>query len=401
MKHKKTLIFLLVIAILGLSGIALLNHYRPRLALKQDTLELERYDYLPLADLYALVDEEASSSYPLELIINYEGKDYSINDYQTLINEKYNLVAEEALLPVASDLLVHFKTQSDFLTASKTLSIKTQDSRSPEIAFYYDNQVISSPALQINISDFNPDLLTVYAYDYAFGSYRLPIEIQNRDDLKKTLEAGQHDLSFSVSDQAGNQGNVTLQLTLITKPDLSGNLVLVNKKNPIDPSYVPDLVEFPSQYAVSSGYEATQETRDAFIKLADTLYQETGLRVLVTSSYRSYEFQGELYNSYVSQYGQSEADRFSARPGTSEHQTGLAIDLVTPSGSMWTFRDTLQYEWLKDNAHRFGFIIRYPEGKEAITGYMPEAWHIRYLDVPTATAIYQSGLTYEEYLGVN
>jgi LAS superfamily LD-carboxypeptidase LdcB len=100
----------------------------------------------------------------------------------------------------------------------------------------------------------------------------------------------------------------------------------------------------------------------------------------------------------VNAYGQSTADTFSARPGHSEHQTGLAIDVNSIDDS---FAATPESAWLASNAHRYGFIIRYPKGKEHITGYKYESWHIRYLGVDTATAVYNSGLTLEEYLGID
>lgn len=88
----------------------------------------------------------------------------------------------------------------------------------------------------------------------------------------------------------------------------------------------------------------------------------------------------------------------SARPGHSEHQTGLVIDVVTPGGNMFAFSETHQSLWVNRNAHRFGFIVRYRFGKEHITGYQPEAWHLRYVGTKAATEIYNSGLTLDEYL---
>ena len=111
------------------------------------------------------------------------------------------------------------------------------------------------------------------------------------------------------------------------------------------------------------------------------------------SGYRSYYTQQYLYNSYVSTYGRESADTFSARPGHSEHQTGLAFDV----GSIDDYYgDTPAGIWLKENAHYYGFIIRYPKGKEHITGYKYEPWHIRYLGVDIATDIYNKGVTLEE-----
>ena len=115
------------------------------------------------------------------------------------------------------------------------------------------------------------------------------------------------------------------------------------------------------------------------------------------SGFRSYDYQKTLYDNYVSRDGQAAADRYSARPGYSEHQTGLVFDLTDKSGNL--LEDSRASQWLKDNAHNYGFIVRFQAGKEASTGYMPEAWHIRYVG-KEAKNIHDSGLSLEEYFGI-
>jgi D-alanyl-D-alanine carboxypeptidase len=122
---------------------------------------------------------------------------------------------------------------------------------------------------------------------------------------------------------------------------------------------------------------------------------------VMTTAYRSYEFQSMLYNNYVAQDGQAAADRYSAKPGHSEHQTGLAVDVSCASVNFElrvAFADTKEGKWLSENAHLFGFIIRFPEGKEEITGYQYEPWHLRYVGLVAAEYIYVHELTLEEYL---
>ena len=123
-----------------------------------------------------------------------------------------------------------------------------------------------------------------------------------------------------------------------------------------------------------------------------------GLNLSLISGFRSYELQNSVYNNYVSWYGQASADTFSARPGHSEHQTGLAFDIGKLENS---FGETASGKWLAENCHLYGFIIRYPKGKQNITGYKYEPWHVRYLGVDIATKVKNSGLTLEEYLGIN
>lgn len=149
----------------------------------------------------------------------------------------------------------------------------------------------------------------------------------------------------------------------------------------------------PADYA--PGLDPTTESQ--FNALSAAAAQE-GLNIWLASGYRSYDYQSRIYNNYSSMYGSETADTFSARPGYSEHQTGLAIDVNSIDDS---FANTPEAEWLAAHAHEYGFIIRYPKGKENITGYKYEPWHIRYLGVETATAVYNSGKTLEEYLGID
>ena len=145
------------------------------------------------------------------------------------------------------------------------------------------------------------------------------------------------------------------------------------------------------------------EARAAFEQMA-TDAKALGFDLVAFSGFRSYEYQTTLYNNYVNRDGKEAADRYSARPGHSEHQTGLAFDIGEKSREdLWLtaeFGETPAGKWLADNAHKYGFILRYPEGKEDVTGFMYEAWHFRYLGVEKATEVKQTGLTLEEYLSV-
>ena len=124
------------------------------------------------------------------------------------------------------------------------------------------------------------------------------------------------------------------------------------------------------------------------------------INLSITSGYRSYQYQKTLFNNYAARDGIEAASRYSARPGQSEHQTGLALDLSSQSGKCTLstcFKDTDEGKWLKENAWKYGFVLRYPEGKEEITGYMFEPWHFRYVGKKEAKKIQDSGLTIEEY----
>ena len=137
-------------------------------------------------------------------------------------------------------------------------------------------------------------------------------------------------------------------------------------------------------------------TLDYLKKMADAAKLDN-VTLLAGSGYRSYSYQSGLYDAYVKRDGKEEADTYSARAGHSEHQTGLAID-VTDGFKNYLDEDSDGYKWLMKNAHKYGYIVRYTEGDEFITGYQFEPWHVRYLGIEVATDVIESGLTYDEYV---
>lgn len=163
-------------------------------------------------------------------------------------------------------------------------------------------------------------------------------------------------------------------------------------------TYIKGVLIANKQYALPSTYNPGVDPTAlaAYYQMKEAAGLE-GFSLPIISGFRSYETQKGLYQRYVNNYGQAAADRFSAMPGKSEHQTGLAFDLGWVDDSYGT---TAEGKWLAENCYKYGFIIRYPEGKEEITGYMYEPWHVRYLGNPLATDVYNSGLCLEEYLGI-
>ena len=125
--------------------------------------------------------------------------------------------------------------------------------------------------------------------------------------------------------------------------------------------------------------------------------KKENITIIINSAYRSYKKQEELYNQYLSQYGKEYTDAYAARPGHSEHQTGLTVDVTTYGSNGDNFDKTEAFKWLQDNAHLYGFILRYPKGKEDITGYDYESWHYRYVGVDAATTIHDNDITFDEY----
>lgn len=168
---------------------------------------------------------------------------------------------------------------------------------------------------------------------------------------------------------------------------------IVNKYNHVKKNFVPE--NLVTLFDSTNGAKMVKEAADAYKTFIEASKKD-GLTLQSTTAYRSYSFQNTLYTNYVAQDGVKEADTYSARPGSSEHQLGLAVDLNNPNYSGARLSES-DYEWVLNNSYKYGFIVRYTASGVPITGYMEEPWHIRYLGIDLATKVYESGLTYEEY----
>ncbi|MGZ9585512.1 M15 family metallopeptidase [Paenibacillus marinisediminis] len=208
-------------------------------------------------------------------------------------------------------------------------------------------------------------------------------EIQSEYALSKTIE-----------EQGGKQ--------VVTNPN--SIYVVVNKERFLPEGYEPpDLVEPQVKFSFEEPHEKRHMRKEAADALEQLFAQakEDGIELNAVSGYRSEKRQTSLYSHYVETQGEEYANRVSAKPGTSEHQTGLTIDVSSPSVNNeleQVFGDSEEGKWLAEHAHDSGFIIRYPKDGEEITGYMYEPWHIRYVGVDAATAIYEQGITLEQFL---
>lgn len=195
---------------------------------------------------------------------------------------------------------------------------------------------------------------------------------------------------------------------IVVNTDTSTITYLVNREYPLPADFVPEGLTTPDilfPFADTSIDKAkmTPEAGAALALLFDAAYEEEGLVLYGVSAYRSYARQYTIYATNLAVYGIAHTNRYSAAPGRSEHQTGLAIDISCRSegyGLEETFADTPEGIWVAANAHRFGFILRYPKGKEHITGYNYEPWHVRYVGTELAQYLYDTGLTLDEFYNV-
>ena len=237
------------------------------------------------------------------------------------------------------------------------------------------------------------DVIWYDAIKQTDGTYKLSVDIRrhknNRGEYNIHMYYIQSD--GSLQGVTGTTTKVEGSQTSVKEVQYNGSyyfvqgkydeIAVANKKHPMAANYNPG--ENPTAKA-------------AFLRLRNDMIAQGYNVGYAYSGFRSYDYQKVLYQNYVNKDGQAAADRYSARPGYSEHQTGLVFDLTDKAGNL--LEDAAASTWLKNNAHRYGFVVRYQPGKEASTGYMPEAWHIRYIG-KEADEIYHSGLSLEEYYG--
>ena len=228
------------------------------------------------------------------------------------------------------------------------------------------------------------ELKTIANFDLSSAVYSVDdtnIASVDQSGMLTGLTKGECVLTISCNEEALHIPITVRELTVIDGCTYVDGILVANKTYGMPETYDPGMLP---------------ETEEAFARLqADA--KDLGLNIYEGSGYRTYQYQISVYKSMCDAYGEDYACRYSARPGYSEHQTGYTVDCNSIDN---TFAETAEGQWLADNCHNYGFIVRYPEGKEDITGYAYESWHIRYVGIETATEIYEQGLTLEEYLDV-
>lgn len=173
-------------------------------------------------------------------------------------------------------------------------------------------------------------------------------------------------------------------------------MVLVNKLNRLQSNYVPhDLEQISLNYATNNKF-LRKEAKENFEKLSSDA-KKIGYSIIAVSAYRDYDYQENLFNNYVKKKGENYALKCSAKAGHSEHQTGLSVDVMGSNNDYDQFEKSKEFDWMKNNSYKYGFILRYPKGKEYITGFKYEPWHYRYVGKDIASIIYTEGITLEEY----
>ena len=174
-------------------------------------------------------------------------------------------------------------------------------------------------------------------------------------------------------------------------------MVLVNKLNRLQSNYVPhDLEQISLNYATNNKF-LRKEAKENFEKLSSDA-KKIGYSIIAVSAYRDYDYQENLFNNYVKEKGENYALKCSAKAGHSEHQTGLSVDVMGSNNDYDQFEKSKEFDWMKNNSYKYGFILRYPKGKEYITGFKYEPWHYRYVGKDAANEMKETGMCLEEYV---
>lgn len=366
---KIILIFIFVIGI----GIIFICNYR-LLGYKREVINVfkdERiYDKVKKKDIYSKTLEEA------------------------ILNDKFDV---EYLDDYLNILFVDKDTFIDDINSLLKLGYNSKDINS-----FYDK--IPNSIDVINSNDYDKDIINYLTLDYFIeDNLEKYIKYENNDNKFDSV----YDTSY-VKDNYNYKDTVTFVNAFIDQKYFTVEKIvdnpdsidtIVNKYYKLNADYEPsDLKVLDSKYA-SGTQKLRGEAKNKFEEMCDAAL-DNGYKIYAGSTYRSYDYQKGLYNRYVQKDGFDKAETYSARAGYSEHQLGLAIDIVN---GRWDYlsEDDPEYDWLIDNSYKYGFILRYPKNKEYVTGYMFEDWHFRYLGNELAKNVFDSGLTYEEYVAKN
>lgn len=366
-KKKILILIIIIILILSLVYILLPKNY----GYKKETIEVfkenDLYEQIKEKKIYSKTLEEAinqnsfNKEYFLEYLdIKYIDKDDFINNVNKLLSLGYSSKDINAIyekIPNNVNIIIDSKYNKDIINIMNLSYFKIDN-----LKRYLDYDIMEVKSIY-DITNIKKDF--------------------NYEDVVTYVNANL-DKEYYSSDN------------LISNEDASKIDVLVNKYHKLDENYEPsDLTIIDSKYA-SGTQKLRKEAKIKFEEMASDMAKDN-LKIYAGSTYRSFTYQKGLYDRYVKKDGFAAAETYSARSGYSEHQLGLAVDIVNGKWDYLNEKDK-EYDYLIKNSYKYGFILRYPRGSEYITGYMFEDWHFRYLGIELATKVFNSGLTYDEYI---
>lgn len=295
---------------------------------------------------------------------------------------------------------------------SKTLDeiINTKYFEKDNIDYYFEIEYIDTENFLKNINKlillgYNPEEINTI-YDKV-SNINLILEKEYNKNILNILNSNYYKEENLERYLNYNNDNIVLNVNMYLDYDFYSNdinienvdnLSIVNKYYKLSNDYEPELVKINQKYAINERQLLTKDAKEAFEKMCedarkDDIYLYSG------SAYRSYSYQNTLYTNRVKSDGEEYANKTAAKAGYSEHQLGLAIDILNKRYEYLDNEDK-EYKWLIENSYKYGFILRYPKNKEKITGYTYEPWHFRYLNIEVATELKEKNITYEEYIGM-
>ena len=283
-------------------------------------------------------------------------------------------------------------TGSETITETDSESVTDMESESEEdttvIEGDYEIEKIELDKYEVSIKAGETDMPMVTMY---------PDDASNKGEIWESSDESVATVNHYGKITGVKAGECIVTVTSEDNPSVKAE-VKVTVSGEASLTYVNGILIANKTYSLPESYSpGIDRTAEAALNKMISAAKDDGIHLFIKSGFRSYGTQKTLYNNYVARDGVDAADRYSARPGHSEHQTGLAFDLNSLDQS---FGETKEGKWLAEHCHEYGFIIRYPKDKEEVTGYMYEPWHVRYLGEDVAKDVYESGKCLEEYLGI-
>ncbi len=356
MELKNSFKVILTIIVL-LLGIFALYKKMPKDILEKSNYSNEAITIMKELDIYEKINNLEYSKTTEEMLLNNKLKKEYITDYESI-----KFIQKNNFLSIVNNLLDNgynsMEINSIFANLSDTNINKLLTKGYQNLEEYY------------NIKNLNVDFIDKY------NTYKAKKNIPLEDAVTQV--------------NIGLDHKYYTEITEIENPD--DLLVLVNKYRTLPAEYKPsDLVSLSN----GSQFKLRSIAAEAYEKLID-FAEENGVEVLPFSGYRSYNTQKVIYNNHVNNNGKEKADTYSARPGHSEHQLGLAVDIRSKDYELKRLTPD-DAKWINENCSKFGFIVRYTKEDEFITGYQEETWHLRYVGVEVATKVMELNITYDEY----
>ena len=319
---------------------------------------------------------------------------HELNIYDDIKNKPYSSLLEN----IINTEYYNPKYLNSYLSIKNNNSNSFYSDINKLLSLGYNASEINNIYKYLNNESINILLENKYLKDI---SNILSLNYFHEANLKRYINYNNKELNYEALITYVNIGLDKPYYTDVTKiEDTTDVLVLVNKYNMLPSDYVPsDLEPINNKYNKGFNNKMRHTARVAFEEMCEAALKDN-IIIYSGSAYRSYNYQLNLYNRYVSIDGKTKAETYSARAGYSEHQTGLATDIMNKDLE-YISANHKEYTWLINNSYKYGFHLRYPKGKENITGYMYEEWHFRYLGKEVATYLYENDLTYDEYVARN